>query len=161
MRDPAELTVAFRRQGLRVTPQRQLLFRLLHDNATHPSAEALFAVASATMPGISLRTVYQTLSDLAGLGEIQQLDVGTGSARFDPNTGDHHHLVCSQCGQVRDVQLEDAAVLRPHGELDGFEIADTQVVFRGTCAACHRAAATVASSQRHPADHQSKGVNDA
>ncbi len=42
MRTPAELTDAFRAQGWKVTPQRQLLFGLLHDNVTHPSADALF-----------------------------------------------------------------------------------------------------------------------
>ena len=103
MRHPAELTAAFRARGLKLTPQRQLLFRLLHDNSTHPSAEALFAAASAQMPGISLRTVYQTLNDLVAMGELQQLHLDPGSARFDPNVGDHHHVVCDVCGDVRDV----------------------------------------------------------
>lgn len=136
VRSPAELTETFRRRGLRVTPQRQLLFRLLHGNEAHPSAEALFAVASEQMPGISLRTVYQTLSDLAALGEVQALELGTGASRFDPNVGDHHHLVCDRCGQVRDVQLDSVTGPTPVGELDGFLISRTQVVFRGICAVC-------------------------
>ncbi len=137
MRSPAELTETFRGRGLRVTPQRQLLFRLLHGNEAHPSAESLYAVAAAEMPGISLRTVYQTLSDLSELGEIQSLELGTGSARFDPNVGDHHHLVCDTCGLVRDIQLDDAASgPSPEGELGGFVVTRTQVVFRGTCASC-------------------------
>ena len=49
------------------------------------------------METISLKTVYQTLHDLAELGEIASLDVGTGMTRFDPNVDDpHHHLVCRQ-----------------------------------------------------------------
>lgn len=136
MRSPAELTETFRQRGHRVTPQRQLLFRLLHGNDRHPTAESLYAAASEQMPGISLRTVYQTLSELADLGEIQALELGTGSSRFDPNVADHHHLVCERCGQIRDVSLEtvgDPAA----GELDGFVVSQTQVVFRGTCAGCH------------------------
>ena len=54
MRSPEELTVAFRAAGLKVTPQRQLLFRLLHNNDTHPTADTLFTEASGLMPGISL-----------------------------------------------------------------------------------------------------------
>ena len=47
------------------------------------------------MATISLKTVYQTLHDLAELGEITSLDVGTGRTRFDPNVDHpHHHLVC-------------------------------------------------------------------
>jgi Fe2+ or Zn2+ uptake regulation protein len=136
VRSPVELSELFREQGLRVTPQRQLLFRLLHGNDQHPTAEALFAAASELMPGISLRTVYQTLKDLSVLGEIQTLDLGTGSARFDPNIEDHHHLVCDQCGQVRDVLVESVASLAPLGDLHGFAVGHAEVVFRGRCAAC-------------------------
>ncbi|MFM7685883.1 MAG: transcriptional repressor, partial [Actinomycetota bacterium] len=57
MRSPAELTDAFRQQGLKLTRQRQVLFGLLHENRTHPTAEALHAAASRRVPGISLRTV--------------------------------------------------------------------------------------------------------
>jgi Fur family peroxide stress response transcriptional regulator len=103
VRSPADLVDAFRHQGRKVTPQRQLLFRLLHGNDGHPTAEGLFAVASAQMPGISLRTVYQTLTDLVAMGELRQLAFTAGSTRFDPNTGDHHHAHCTQCGELRDV----------------------------------------------------------
>ena len=64
------------------------------------------------MPSISLRTVYQTLNDLAEMGEIQALDLGTGSTRFDPNIDEHHHLVCERCGLVRDVALDTGVSTR-------------------------------------------------
>ena len=54
----------------------QLIFSLLHDNTTHPTADALYATASHKMPGISLRTVYQTLNELAEMGELQTIDLG-------------------------------------------------------------------------------------
>jgi Fe2+ or Zn2+ uptake regulation protein len=135
MRSPAELTEAFRRQNLKITPQRQVLFRLLHGNAAHPSAEALYAQASAVMPGISLRTVYQTLNDLAAMGELQSVSVGTGPARFDPNTDDHHHAVCAQCGDVLDVYVNNLTALEVDG-LDGFMPSSTRLVFTGTCRRC-------------------------
>jgi Fe2+ or Zn2+ uptake regulation protein len=136
VRSPSELTAAFREQGLKITPQRQLLFALLHGNESHPSAEVLHAVASARMPGISLRTVYQTLNDLADMGELQMLELGTGSSRFDPNTGDHHHLVCDSCGDIRDVHVSGAGRLEPSGGSQGFVVASAHIVFRGLCPAC-------------------------
>lgn len=135
MRSPAELTEAFRRQNLKVTPQRQLLFRLLHGNPAHPSAEALYAQASELMPGISLRTVYQTLNDLAAMGELQSVSVGAGPARFDPNTDDHHHAVCTECGDVFDVYVTNLSVLQVDG-LDGFQPSSARLVFSGTCQRC-------------------------
>jgi Fe2+ or Zn2+ uptake regulation protein len=135
MRTPGELTSEFRANGLKVTPQRQLLFRLLHGNQTHPTADALFAAASAEMPGISLRTVYQTLSDLESMGELRSLDVGTGATRFDPNLDEHHHVVCDRCGVVRDVYVRGADQLAVEG-LAGFEVGETAIVFHGRCSAC-------------------------
>lgn len=135
MRPPVELTAAFRADGLKLTPQRQLLFRLLDQNCSHPSAEALYVAASEQMPGISLRTVYQTLSDLVAMGELRQLSLGGGSARFDPNVDDHHHVVCDQCGDVRDVYVDSVEHTSVAG-LDGFRIDATDIVFHGRCASC-------------------------
>ena len=135
MRSPAELTEAFRAHGLKITPQRQLLFRLMHGNECHPTAEALFQTASEQMPGISLRTVYQTLNDLATMGELRSLDLGTGAVRFDPNTDDHHHVVCDHCNEIRDVYVSGSDALSISG-LDGFAVSNTSILFNGLCPRC-------------------------
>lgn len=136
MRSPVELTEAFRRRGLKITPQRQCIFRILYGNAAHPTAEVVYATALADTPAISLRTVYQTLNDLAEMGEIQSLDLGTGSARFDPNVDDHHHLVCDACGVIQDVYVDTSGIEVPGHGLGGFRIESTEMVFRGRCARC-------------------------
>lgn len=136
MRSPTELTEIFRSQGLKVTPQRQCIFRILHRNDVHPTAESVYAAAISEMPTMSLRTVYQTLNDLASMGEIHQLDLGTGSARFDPNLDPHHHLVCVDCGKVRDLYADFPAVHVPQGDDLDFEVATTEIIFRGRCATC-------------------------
>jgi Fe2+ or Zn2+ uptake regulation protein len=79
MKTPEELTELFRSNGRKVTAQRQCIFRVLQGDVTHPSAEAVHAMVCRQMETISLKTVYQTLHDLAELGEIDSLDVGTGS----------------------------------------------------------------------------------
>ena len=135
MRSPGELTSAFRARGLKLTPQRQLLFRLLHDNITHPTAESLFAVASEQMPGISLRTVYQTLNDLTSMGELQSFAFDGAATRFDPNIDAHHHVVCRACGSVADVYVQGTEGLALD-DLHGFAIDSSDIVFHGVCAAC-------------------------
>lgn len=135
VRQPAELTVAFRAKGLKVTPQRQLLFRLLHGHEGHPTAEGLFAEASEQMPGISLRTVYQTLNDLAAMGELQVLHITPGTSRFDPNVESHHHAKCVSCGQLRDIHVPQAQQLEVVG-LHDFHPSHTSVVVNGLCTPC-------------------------
>jgi Fe2+ or Zn2+ uptake regulation protein len=136
VRSPTELTEIFRAQGLKVTPQRQAIFRALHTSTVHPTADTVFDTVRAEMPTISLRTVYQTLNDLAAMGELQVADLGTGSARFDPNTRPHHHLVCSVCGRVDDLDADFPGVAMPADNPFGFEVDATEIVFRGRCRRC-------------------------
>jgi Fe2+ or Zn2+ uptake regulation protein len=140
MRTPDELTAVFRAHGRKVTAQRQCIFRVLQGDETHPSAEVVHARASREMETISLKTVYQTLHDLADLGEIVPLDVGTGRTRFDPNVeAPHHHLVCRECGSVRDVVADFPTVEVPPGADLGFEVSEAEIVFRGLCPTCRTA----------------------
>ncbi|HET6965237.1 MAG TPA: transcriptional repressor [Acidimicrobiales bacterium] len=136
MRPPAEMVELFRRRGLKVTPQRELIFELLWGAGHHPTADSVYAEARSRMPTMSLRTVYQTLNDLAAMGELHQLDLGTGSSRFDPNTDVHHHLVCIGCGKVRDLYADYSTVSVPAGAEEGFEVGAAEVVFRGLCDQC-------------------------
>ena len=134
-----ELTSLFREQGLRVTPQRQAIFRLLHGDAAHPTVESLYDRARVDMPTISLKTVYQTVHDLEALGEVHVLDLGTGSVRVDPNVeSEHHHLVCVECGRVRDVPIEFDGLRVPSRHRRGFTVDDVQVIFRGRCEECSK-----------------------
>jgi Fe2+ or Zn2+ uptake regulation protein len=119
-----------------MTPQRQCISRVLQGNGSHPTAHAVFESLREEMPTISLRTVYQTLNDLVALGEIQQFDVGTGAARFDPAIGAHHHLVCTSCGVMRDVRCDLAGLRLRARQHQGFTISGAEVNFRGMCAEC-------------------------
>ena len=137
MKTGEELTNLFRERGLRVTPQRQVIFRLLHGDDAHPTVESLYERAQAEMPTMSLKTVYQTVHDLAALGEVAVLDLGTGSVRVDPNVEHaHHHLVCNRCGRVRDLPVEFDGLTVPGRYRTGFTVDDVQVIFRGRCDLC-------------------------
>jgi Fe2+ or Zn2+ uptake regulation protein len=140
MKTVDELTERFRERGLRVTPQRQAIFRLLHGDTSHPTVETLYERARDDMPTISLKTVYQTVHDLESMGELELIHVGTGSIRVDPNVEHaHHHLICTVCGSVRDVLVDVRDLRLPARDRRGFTIADVEVHFRGVCDDCRDA----------------------
>ena len=156
MRSSTELTELFRTSGRKVTAQRQCIFRALQGNVTHPSAETVYETVRAEMGTISLKTVYQTLYELADLGELLTLDVGTGAVRFDPNVEErHHHLVCRACGKVRDLRVRFEGLDLPSGSAQGYVVSSAEVVFRGLCADCqqdqegHDGAEATAARSRH------------
>jgi Fe2+ or Zn2+ uptake regulation protein len=152
VRSPTELTEIFRARGLKVTPQRQAIFRALHTSSVHPTADTVFDTVRAEMPTISLRTVYQTLNDLAAMGELHAVDLGTGSSRFDPNTDPHHHLVCVACGRVDDLDVDFPGVAIPVENDFGFEVSTTEIVFRGRCRNCAAAHGSEQGASASPAN---------
>ena len=155
MQSVEALTEQFRARGLKVTPQRQSIFRALASSTAHPTAEAVYATVSAELPTISLRTVYQTLNDLAAMGELHALDLGTGSTRFDPNLQPHHHLVCDGCGRVDDLHADFPGVAVPAAAVEaGFEVSATEIVFRGRCASCAGPAPDPSMHQPTPGGHR-------
>jgi Fe2+ or Zn2+ uptake regulation protein len=136
VKSPNELAERFRAEGRKVTPQRLRIFEALHASGEHPTAEAVWEDVRVDMPTMSLKTVYQTLHELAELGEIHAIDLGTGAARFDPTLAPHHHLVCEQCGRVRDLYADFTDVRVPKASAHGYEVRTTQIVFRGRCPEC-------------------------
>jgi Fe2+ or Zn2+ uptake regulation protein len=134
VKSPDELAARFRAEGRKLTPQRIAVFRALHGATTHPTAEAVFEAVRADLPTVSLRTVYQTLNDLADMGELRQLDLGTGSHRFDPHLDDHDHFVCEGCGTVFDLDpvAADTSIAAQHGH----RVERTQIIHRGRCQTC-------------------------
>ncbi len=131
-----------RSRGMRITPQRRAIAEVLVGEHVHLTAEDVLAGARALLPEISQATVYATLGELVALGEVQEITTGDGPRRFDPNVdGVHHHLVCTSCGAIRDVEPTGLRRLTvPDDQLDGYTVDRAEVIFRGLCPTC--AAAT-------------------
>src|ERR1700755_83692 len=88
---------ALRDAGLKATPQRLAILRSLASDETHPTAQELYERLSTDIPGLSVATVYNTLSALTRIGHCTPLELG-GPLRFDPNVDPHDHAVCERCG---------------------------------------------------------------
>lgn len=137
-----DIEARLRRRGLKPTPQRLAVHRVVVASVRHPDAEEVWAGVRAELPNISLRTVYEVLHTLADLGEIRELDLATGSSRFDPTTSNHQHLVCTRCGAVADVFLDAPPAEVPGHQRQGFTVHAQEITFRGLCQQCSAPTAT-------------------
>ena len=99
------LKVALRKVGSRITRQRELIYGILMDQRSHPTADEVHVQAKEKLPGISLATVYNGLEALVSCGLIKQVHFERASTRFCPNLKEHAHFQCEQTGQVFDVPL--------------------------------------------------------
>jgi Fur family peroxide stress response transcriptional regulator len=126
--------------GLRVTPQRQAILRLLDGNRTHPSAHSIYLEILKEYPGISFATVYNTLSRLAEAGKIQELDIDPNKKRFDPCNALHYHFYCRACGKVFDVLCDtpflDTLDQVDAKSIDGHQVDAIELNFKGVCKDC-------------------------
>ncbi|MDY0165958.1 MAG: Fur family transcriptional regulator [Thermoguttaceae bacterium] len=127
-----------RQRGVPVTVQRRAILEAVLRRKDHPSADDIFEAVHARLPQVSRTTIYRVLDTFVDMGLIRRLRQ-TGAARFDRNIDRHHHLICTRCGKVMD--LEDPALDQlpmPKHKLHGFEIDDYSVQFSGTCPDCQR-----------------------
>ena len=135
-------TEACRERGMPVTHQRLAVFRALLESHAHPDAEALHRVLRPTYPTLSLGTVYKTLEMLQSLGLARAVSSPGPTRRFDGNQHPHHHLWCTQCRRLMDVELEQRAEVAPPARL-GFQVTDVTIQFNGVCADCRAAGSPV------------------
>ena len=133
--------------GFRLTKQRREVYEALLETRDHPSAVQLFNRVQQKMPTISLATVYNCLETLTQCGLVQQVNFDRGPSRFCPNTQQHAHFVCVQCGGVHDVDLPDAAELSRLCRLpEGYVVNHYEFSLRGLCRQCAENPAAIAIS---------------
>ena len=131
------LGAALRERGQRVTPQRLTIARVVRVDR-HVTAEQVLTAVSDRLPGVSLPTVYATLELLEELlGSVRRVSAGGGAILYDPRTHPHHHVVCTRCGAVADIDalLDDEAVISAARDA-GFEPERADTVVHGICMAC-------------------------
>jgi Fe2+ or Zn2+ uptake regulation protein len=136
-----DLATALRARGMRVTPQRMVLHRALRELDRHVTADELLESVSERLPNVSLPTIYATLELLEELGMVRRVQ-RAGTTLFDPRTDSHHHLICTSCGAIEDLDSDlDTKRLERAAARQGFEHERIEAVVHGRCARCRSAAA--------------------
>jgi Fur family iron response transcriptional regulator len=115
--------------GLRPTRQRLALAKLLFDGPDrHVTAERLHEEAMANGVRVSLATVYNTLHQFTSAGLLREIVVEAGRCYFDTNTGDHHHFLFADDGELRDIPGTQISLASLPSAPDGTEIDRVDVV---------------------------------
>ncbi|TFD90488.1 Fur family transcriptional regulator [Cryobacterium serini] len=135
--DTGLLGDGIRSAGLKVTAPRLAVLRALADRP-HATADALFGAVRADLPGTSLQAVYGVLASFTTAGLVRKIEPAGSPALFERRVGDnHHHIVCTGCGVVHDVDcaVGHAPCLTPADAL-GFDVRAAEVIYWGLCAQC-------------------------
>ncbi|TFB23910.1 transcriptional repressor [Filobacillus milosensis] len=129
-------------QSYKLTPQREATVRvLLEHEEDHLSAEDIYLLVKEKSPEIGLATVYRTLELLSELKVVDKINFGDGVSRYDLRKEGaehfHHHLVCVECGSVKEIEddlLGDVEkIVESQWE---FKVKDHRLTFHGICNKC-------------------------
>ena len=129
------LKLACRNNGMRMTHQRLEIFREVAATDEHPDTDTLFQRVRERMPTISRDTVYRTLASLETMRLISRVDPVRGGARYDANCDRHHHYVCTRCGSITDIYLNQEPPL-PEGIENLGDVESLHLQVRGVCQNC-------------------------
>lgn len=130
-----ELCVA---HGIAVTHQRQVLFEVMQSIPGHPSPEEVYARVQERIPSISLATVYKNIHLFIASGLFREVSMHHGSLRVEMNDRPHHHMVCTKCKAIFDLDESELGGMpqQPHRLPNGFVAQRYAVDVLGLCASC-------------------------
>ncbi|CAM4041021.1 Fur family transcriptional regulator [Bacillus manliponensis] len=126
----------------KLTPQREATVRVLLENEEdHLSAEDVYLLVKEKSPEIGLATVYRTLELLSELKVVDKINFGDGVSRYDLRqegaTRFHHHLICTDCGAVEEIQEDLLGEVEQKVEREWhFKVKDHRLTFHGVCGNC-------------------------
>lgn len=138
--DPTGTDRAIRAHGLRRTIPRAVVARLLQANPGHHSVGAIQEIIDrdfSEAAGMARSSVYRALEALEAIGLVHAVRTSQEEAQFEWAGQPHHHLICTDCGQVDEVSLAtvnelEREVVRDHG----FAAQVRHLSLKGTCQKC-------------------------
>jgi Fe2+ or Zn2+ uptake regulation protein len=126
-----------RDNGLKLTPQRLAVVDVLVEkNLLHPSARVIYDAARRRTKGLSLSTVYFTLSELSKHGIIKMLEFDKMEDRYEATLTDHINLICKECHGIMDYRVPIVIDSREVTRKTKFWVTDTRLEYYGYCQKC-------------------------
>jgi len=135
-----KIAATLRQHGYKLTSQRRSVIRTIASSQDHLTPAAIYQKVHQDQPSIGLVTIYRTLDILAKLELICELHAGGSCHSYTIGArGHHHHLICSNCGEVTDFAGYDLTQLEQRlSRQTGFEIEGHLLEFIGLCQNCQQ-----------------------
>ncbi len=151
-------TPSLRAAGMRQTPQREGILRVLKDADRPLTVEEIWERVPERRSG--LPTVYRNLERFVREGWAESILGSDQVMRFVrcDSRHHHHHLQCESCGRTAEVNacgLEES--LRNLGALSGFKITRHQLMLFGLCGTCSAAVAAGVEAQQSKTSRKDGG----
>jgi len=130
------------RKHQKKTAQRTAILNYLNENKFgHPTVADIYNEVSKKLTTISMATIYNTMNFLVQEGVVRELStVLDHGVRFDYNVDPHHHLICTVCHKLVDIDLQNIhhSMLLTDEQRKGFDIQTISINIYGVCPDCQK-----------------------
>ncbi len=136
--DATPLVAAMDSAGYRLTEPRRAVAELIAAREGHFSAADLLDDARVRRLGIGRATVFRSLDLLTELGVLERLELPNGEHAYVPcEPVHHHHVVCSRCGRV--TEIDDRGLTAAVEDIEratGWQVEGHRLELYGRCPRC-------------------------
>ncbi|MFI3172055.1 MAG: transcriptional repressor [Eubacteriales bacterium] len=123
--------------ALKYSRQRECIQNYLTSSCDHPTADMVYMHVKNEFPNISLGTVYRNLNLLTEIGAALKINTPNGGHRYDGQIGAHNHFICTDCGCIVDLEVNDISNINTiQGESFSGIVESHSTVFFGKCSEC-------------------------
>lgn len=122
---------------MKFSKQREMIYNQVRNFPVHPTADMVYTALKPENPNLSLGTVYRNLNQLSELGMLMKIRIADGSDRFDGRTDTHYHMVCTECSNVFDVELDiEDGLEKSIMDKNGHRLTCVTLNLSGVCCNC-------------------------
>lgn len=134
-RDFSDAFEKLKSEGFRLTGVRKTLVEAILRTEGHWTIHDLDVKLKKKIPTVGIATLYRTVQLLTKLRILSETRVGSGAARYEVSTLEHHdHLTCRQCGEVFEFENEEIERLQSvMAKRLGFGLVDHTMELYGDC----------------------------
>jgi Fur family ferric uptake transcriptional regulator len=125
---------------LRATPARLALMQLFEIVDKPVDVQSMIAYLDQKDIKTDPATVFRIVNTFTEKGLTKQIQLQEGKFRYElASKADHHHLVCTRCGEIQDMSDCNIDVLENHIEKKkNFKVMSHSLEFFGICANCQQ-----------------------
>lgn len=134
-----EILTRLERAGHRVTEPRRAVIQTVAEQPNRFTASELCAAVERRPAPVGRATVFRTLELLERLGVLERVHSAGGRDSYivGEQTQHHHHLICSSCGTVADIEgCTLTSFISRLAAAHGFRVDGHMVEIFGRCRAC-------------------------
>ncbi len=128
-----------RNKGLRVTPARIAVLRILEESQKPVDIATIYAEIAKHHVDADQATIYRIIDNFLEKNLITRIQFNKKKFFYEAKMPEHHHAICNECGKIEDIS--NCSIKRTESRIKekiGFVVKSHSLEFFGVCSDCQK-----------------------